>query len=395
MLTDMQIRKAKPAAKPRKLTDGGGLFLFIPPNGSKLWRQAYRFGSKQLLLSHGAYPDVSLIAARAARDAARDLLTRGIDPRLARKNDVGGNTLGEIAGEYLSKVESEGEAPATLSKKRWLLEFLLPAFKDRAIASITAPELLNVLRKAQGREIYETTRRLRSFFGQLARYAIATGRCERDVSADLRGALISPKVTHRPAITDPAQVGGLLRAIDGYAGATTTRIALRLAAYTFIRPGELRHADWGEIKPDRAVWIISEHRAKMRREHRVPLSRQALELLAELRKLTGHSKYLFPAIHTSLRPISENTLNVALRRMGFEQDEMCSHGFRSIASSLLNESGKWNPDAIERQLGHQEANQVRKAYARAEYWDERVRMMQWWADYLDNLRDERPDKIAA
>jgi integrase len=335
-----------------------------------------------------------LAQARKARDAAKDLLTRGIDPRLSRKTVIGGNTFGEIAQEYITKVESEGKADATLTKKRWLLDFLLPEFENRPIDSITAPELLKVLRRAESREIYETTRRLRAFFGQIARYAIATGRCVRDVSADLRGALISPVVTHRPAITDPAEVGRLLQAIDSYRGATTTRIALTLLALTFVRPGELRHAEWCEIGTD--TWTIPGHRTKMRREHKVPLSKQTLELLAELKRLTGHSQFLFPAIHTSVRPISENTLNAALRRLGYEQDEMCSHGFRSIAASLLNESGKWHPDAIERQLAHQDANQVRKAYARAEYWDERVQMMRWWSDYLRDLREKgKASRLAA
>jgi integrase len=381
MLTDMLIRKVKPAPTAQKLSDGGGLFLFVPPTGSKLWRQAFRLNGRQLLLSHGAYPAVSLADARKARDTAKDLLARGIDPRL--KNDVGGDTFGEIAKEYLAKVASEGKTLSTLNKKRWQLEFLRE-FEARPISSITAPELLKVLRRAQGREIYETTRRVRSIFSQIARYAIATGRCERDVSADLKGALIAPQVTHRPAITNPKKVGELLTAIDSYDGAAITRLGLQLLALTFVRPGELRQAEWTEIDGD--VWVIPAHRTKMRREHKVPLSKQALAIIEELRAITGNGKYLFPCLFTPQRPMSENTLNVALRRLGYQQTEMTSHGFRAMAASLLNESGKWHPDAIERQLGHQEANAVRRAYQRAEFWDERVKMMQWWSDYLHGLK---------
>ena len=231
---------------------------------------------------------------------------------------------------------SEGKASATLTKKRWLLDFL-KEFEGRPISSITAPELLKVLRRAQGREIFETTRRLRSFFGQIARYAIATGRCERDVSADLHGALIAPQVTHRAAITNPKKVGELLTAIDAYDGAAITRLGLQLLALTFVRPGELRQAEWTDIDGD--VWVIPATRTKMRREHRVPLSKQALKVIEELRGITGRGKYLFPCLFTPQRPMSENTLNVALRRMGYSQDEMCSHGFRSIAAIAIKSAG--------------------------------------------------------
>jgi integrase len=382
MLTDMQIRKAKPTEKPQKLSDSGGLFLFVPPTGSKLWRQAFRFNGKQLLLSHGAYPKVSLTDARKARDEAKDKLSRGIDPRV--KVDVGDDTFGAIAQEFLAKVTSEEKSPLTIAKKQYLLG-LLSEFNDRPVASITAPELLKVLRKTEDQRKFETTHRTKSLFSQIARYAIATGRAERDISTDLRGALTTAKVVHRAAITNPKKVGALLRAIDGYDfGATITRLALQLLALTFVRPGELRSAEWSEIDGD--VWIIPASKMKMKREHRVPLSKQALSVIEELRAITGKGKYLFPCLYATQRTMSENTLSQALRRMGYDQDDMTPHGFRAMAATLLNECGKWNPDAIERQLAHTDRNAVRRAYQRAEFWDERKIMMQWWADYLDGLK---------
>jgi integrase len=382
MLTDMAIRKVKPAATPLKISDGQGLYLHVAPTGSKLWRQAFRFNGKQLLLSHGRFPEVSLADARKLRDAAKDMLARGIDPRV--KVDVGGDTFGEVAKDYLAKVTSEEKSPLTIAKKEYLLGFL-SEFNDRPISSITAPELLKVLRRTEAKQHYETTHRTKALFSQIARFAIATGRAERDISADLRGALTTAKVTHRAAITNPKKVGALLRAIDGYDfGATITRLALQLLALTFVRPGELRNAEWSEI--DGNVWVIPATKMKMKREHRVPLSTQALKIIEELRGITGKGKYLFPCLYTSQRTMGENTLSQSLRRMGYEQTEMTPHGFRAMAATLLNESGKWNPDAIERQLAHVDRNGVRRAYQRAEFWDERVRMMQWWADYLDGLK---------
>jgi integrase len=388
-LTDTAIRTTKPRAKLFKLTDSGGLHLLVKPNGAKLWRLAYRFGGKQKALALGAYPIVSLAEARSARDAARKLLATSVDPSVKRKLDKqsAAVTFRGIGEELLDKLEREGRAPATLTKMRWLLELAFPFIGQRPIAEITTPELLLVLRQAEARGRYETARRLRSTCGMVFRYAIATARAERDPSSDLRGALTTPKVTHRAAILEPNAIGGLLRAIDEYDGQATIRAALRLAPLVFVRPGELRHAEWKEFYFDKAEWRITAEKMKMRRPHRVPLSSQALVILRELQLVTGTSRWLFPSVRSLLRTISENTLNAALRRLGYGKDEMTSHGFRAMAATRLAEMGRWSPGAIDRQLAHEEQNAVRRAYTYGvEYWPERVEMMQVWADYLDELR---------
>jgi integrase len=320
----------------------------------------------------------------------RSFLARSIDPSAQRKSDRRaeiGNSFQEVAEELLAKVEREGRAEVTLSKKRWLLAFAFPAFGDRPVGEITAHDLLSLLREIEGRGLFETAKRLRSTCGMVFRYAIATRRAERDPSADLRGALTTHQVIHRAAIVDPAKIGPLLRAIEGFDGQTVTRLALRLAPHVYVRPGELRQAEWDEFDLDGAIWRIPPEKMKMRRAHRVPLSRQSVDIVRELKKITGDGRWLFPSVRTSLRPISENTLNAGLRRLGCSSAEMCTHGFRSMAATRLNEMGCWNPNAIERQLAHQEANAVRRAYTHgAEFWSERVEMMQAWSDYLDQLR---------
>jgi integrase len=391
MLKDISVRNVKPSAKPQKLSDGGGLHLLVQPNGSKLWRLAYRFEGKQKTLALGVYPAVSLSDARTGRDEARKLLARSIDPSVQRKSDrraATGNSFQAVAEELIAKVEREGRAQVTLDKKRWLLAFAYPAFGDRPVGEVTAHDLLALLREIEGRGLFETAKRLRSTCGMIFRFAIATQRAERDPSADLRGALTTHQVIHRAAIVEPAKIGPLLRAIEGFDGQTVTRLALRLVAHVFVRPGELRQAEWEEFDIDAAVWSIPAAKMKMRRAHRVPLSRQSVNIVRELKNITGDGRWLFPSVRTSLRPLSENTLNSALRRLGYASSEMCAHGFRTMAATRLNEMGQWNPDAIERQLAHQEANSVRRAYIHgAEYWPERVRMMQVWSDYLDELRD--------
>jgi integrase len=391
MLTDTRVRSAKPGERPVKLSDSGGLHLLIQPSGSKLWRLAYRFAGKQKTLALGAYPIVSLADARSKREEAKRHLAREIDPSAQRKaNRLAGNdgSFRAIAKEVVAKLEREGRAQATLTKKRWLLDFAFPAFGDRPVAQVTARELFALLREIERRGLYETAKRLRSTCGMVFRHAIATGRAEHDPSVDLRGALTTHQVSHRAAIVDPAGIGALLRAIDGFDGQPTTHAALRLAAYVFVRPGELRHAEWKEFDVEVAVWCISAEKTKMRRPHRVPLARQSLAILNDLQDITGGGRWLFPSVRTFARPISENTLNAALRRLGYASDAMSTHGFRAMASTRLNEMGRWNPDAIERQLAHQEANAVRRAYTHnAEYWSERVSMMQAWADYLDELRE--------
>jgi integrase len=392
-LTAIAIKSAKRRRKPYKLTDGDGLYLAVMPNGSRYWRMNYRFLGKQKTLSFGVWPDTGLADARAQRDAARKLLARGGDPGEQIKLDriaatvAAANSFQAIAEEWLAKAERENRSAVTMKKLRWLTTFLNGSIGKRPIASISAQELLVVLRKMESKGRYETAKRLRSTCSQIFRYAIATARADRDVAADLRGALIAPQPVHRPAITDPKGVGGLLRAIEAFEGHVNTKVALRLLSHVFVRPGELRHAEWADINLEKAIWLIPPHKTKMRRPHAIPLSRQAIEILSSIEHDASYSPFLFPSLRSTDRPMSENTINAALRRMGFAQDEMTGHGFRATAATLLNEMGQWHPDAIERQLAHCDNNAVRRAYTRGEYWDERVRMMQHWSDHLDFLRD--------
>ena len=392
MLNDTRIRQAKPSERDYKLTDCEGLQLLVRPSGSKLWRLAYRFAGKQKQLALGAYPTVTLAEARDRRDAARKLLANGKDPGLERRlakiaAAAGGNSFREVAEEFLEKRAREGRAEIILNKARWLLAPAFKSFGNRPVGEITAPELLQALRTFEQRGCYESARRMRTVAGMVLRYAIATGRAERDISLDLRGALTAPTVKHRAAITEPSQVGALMRAIEGYTGHATTRMALQLAVLLFVRPGELRHARWREIDLEKAVWDVPATTMKMNRPHRVPLARQAIAILRDLQQITGQGEFLFPATTTVRRPMSENTLNAALHRLGYGKERICAHGLRTTASTLLNEMGRWNPDAIERQLAHKEKNEVRHAYMHAaEFWAERVEMMQAWADYLDQLR---------
>lgn len=392
-LTAIAIKSAKGRDKPYKLTDGDGLYLAVMPNGSRYWRMNYRFLGKQKTLSFGVWPDTGLADARAQRDAARKLLARGEDPGERIKLDriaatvAAANSFKAIAEEWLAKAERENRSAVTMKKLRWLTTFLNGSIGKRPIASISAQELLVVLRKMESKSRYETAKRLRSTCSQIFRYAIATARADRDVAADLRGALISPQPMHRPAITDPQGVGGLLRAIEAFEGHPNTKVASRLLPHVFIRPGELRHAEWADLDLEKAIWLIPPHKTKMRRSQAIPLSRQALEILASIEHDASYSPFLFPSLRSTDRPMSENTINAALRRMGFAQDEMTGHGFRAMAATLLNEMGLWHSDAIERQLAHCDNNAVRRAYARGEYWDERVRTMRHWSDYLDFLRD--------
>jgi integrase len=390
-LTDLACRNAKPAEKLKKLSDMGGLQLWIFPNGSKLWRYAYRFRGRQKLLALGRYPDLALSSARTERDRARALVKDGTDPCHKKKlerieREFPGDSFEEVAKEYVAKLRREGRAEVTLEKVEWVLSFALPVLGPMSVRSIRPIEILAVLRGVEGKGRYETARRLRSTIGAVCRYAVATARAETDPTAPLQGALTAPKVKSRAAVTDPKAFGAMLRAIDGFTGQKTTRVALQLMALLFPRPGELRAAKWSEFDLDTAIWTIPAERTKMRRAHRVPLSRQALAILTDLRALTSCSEYAFHSTWTIKRCLCENTMNMALRRLGYGQDEMTSHGFRASAATLLNEAGHWSADAIERQLAHVESNDVRRAYTRGEHWDERVKMMQWWADYLDQLR---------
>ena len=393
MLTDNAVKGAKPRDKAFKLTDGQGMYLLVSPDGRRYWRLDYRFGGKRGTFAIGVYPQVSLAQARAKRNEVRELLAEGVDPSAKRKlaKVVGilpaDDCFKAVAEEWLTKSEAEGRSESTMHKLRWILEFANPLIGHRRISEVTAPELLAVLRTVEVRGRHETARRLRSTCGSVFRYAVATGRAQRDVSMDLRGALITPKVTHRAAVVDPKEVGQLLRAIAGHSSQPTVEAALRMIPHVFVRPGELRHAEWSEFDVQSAIWTIPAAKTKMRRAHRVPLSMQVLGIIEALRPISGKGKYLFPSIRSAARPISDNTINAALRRLGYDKTQMTAHGFRAMASTLLNEMVKWHPDAIERQLAHVEGNDVRRAYARGEHWDERVRMMQDWSDYLDSLRD--------
>jgi integrase len=391
-LNDLAIKRAKPGAKIIKLSDGGGLQLWITPDGAKRWRMAYRFGGVQKTLAIGVYPTIGLKEAREAREAARKTLARGQDLSQAKrdakeataaKNE---NTFAAVAAELTEKKRRDGKAAATLKKFAWFMSFAFPSLGARPINEITARDVLAVLKDVESRGVHETARKLRTAIGDVFRYGIATARAENDPTTALRGALVTPTVTPRAAIVAPNSFGALLRAIEDYQGAPETRAALKLLALTFVRPGELRAAQWAEFDLESATWEIPAGRMKMRKPHRVPLAPRAVAILQELRKLTGNDRFLFPSVRSMARCMSENTLNAALRRMGFRNEDMTSHGFRASASSMLNESGLWHADAIERQLAHVERDSVRRAYARAEFWNERVKMMAWWADRCEALR---------
>ena len=391
-LTEVQIRAAKPREKAYKLFDERGLFLLVTPGADsyrgRLWRLRYRYAKVEKLLSLGNYPDISLKRAREKRDEARRLLADGIDPSARRKSDqqAKSETFEAIAREWL-EMRAKTSAAITMQKARWLLEMVFPRIGKRPIREITAPELLSALRRIESRGHHETAHRAKQKCGQVFRYAIVTGRAERDVTADLRGALVPVVSRNHASLTDPAEVGSLLRAIDGYEGQPITAAALKLAPLVFVRPGELRGARWSEFDLDNAEWRIPAERMKMGELHIVPLSRQAIAILRELRELTGggFGELVFPSLLSLDRPMSNNTVNTALRRLGYAKEQMTGHGFRSMASTLLNEQG-FPPDVIELQLAHAERNKVRAAYNKAQRLAERRKMMQTWSDYLDGLR---------
>jgi integrase len=385
-LTEARIRSAKPKAKPYKLRDGGGLYLLITPSDSRQWRLRYRVSGRESMAGLGTYPATSLKAARARRDEMRLTLEAGKDPaaerRAARVRST--NTFEVVAREWLAK---QPFAPKTMQKATWTFDDLLyPYIGRRPIAGLTPPELLEVFRRLEKRGKHETAHRAKQRVGQVIRYAIATGRAERDPTADLRGALAPVRVINRPALTEPREVAQLLRAIHGYRGHPVVEAAFKLAPLVFVRPGELRAAEWSEINLDAAEWRIAAHRMKMRLQHLVPLSSQVVAILRDIHALTGRGRYVFPSPRTSQRPLSDNALTAALRRIGYTGDQMTWHGFRAMASTLLNEQG-YAPDVIELQLAHQERNEVRAAYNRAQRMHERRKMMQGWADYLDALRE--------
>ncbi|HKR44059.1 MAG TPA: integrase arm-type DNA-binding domain-containing protein [Paraburkholderia sp.] len=389
MLTDQAIRSAKPAESPYKMADGNGLTLLIKPNGSKLWRFRYRFDGLEKTLALGTYPDTSVKLARHKRDEARQLLAKGVDPSERRQAEkvADANTFESVAREWLT-IQEKKLAAATYAKAVWTLETLIfPFIGNRPINEIKAADVLKLLQRIENRGLHETAHRARQRCGQVFRYGVVTERCEHDITADLRGALAPVVTAHHASVTEPEKIGQLLRDIESYRGNSVTWYALRLAAHMFVRPGELRHAEWSEfdLEGKEPCWRIPASKMKMREAHIVPLSRQVVAWLKELHGLTGKGSLVFPSLHSTQRPISENTVNMALRRMGYDNETMTGHGFRSMASTSLNEHG-WHPDVIELQLAHAERNKVRSAYNRAQRLPERRAMMQHWSDYLDELR---------
>ena len=395
-LTDVAIRNAKPGAKAIKLADGNGMFLLVTPAGGKLWRLKFRIDGREKLLAIGAYPEIGLGEARRRREEARELIALGKDPSREKQREKvrariqAADTFGAICNEYCEKRRRDGAkgwAPATAIRSEYLLSLVCGSIGKLPIGEIEPADVLTAIRRIEGKGKLESARRSLQLAGAVFRYAVATARLPSDPTRDLRGALTAPTVNHYGAITDAKKVSQLLRAIDDYEGSGITKLALQIAPHVFVRPGELRHAEWSEVDLDGALWIIPAGKMKMRKAHHIPLSRQAVELFREAQAITGPAGFVFPSIRTRTRPMSENTINAGLRRLGYSTDEMTAHGFRAMASTLLNESGKWNPDAIERSLAHADANQVRAAYHRGAHWAERVEMAQWWGDFLDTLRN--------
>ena len=401
-LTDAKLRALKPTGKTQKISDGGGLYIHLSPAGGKLWRLFYRFSGKQKTLALGKYPDVSLVEARKRRDEARELLGQGIDPGEKKKEGKAAAVAAElakamtyevVAREWFAKY-SQGWTESNRTKILARQENdVFPFLGSLSIGEITAPEVLAVARRIEERGAVDTAHRAMQDCSRIFRYAVATGRGERDPVADLKGALSPARSTSYASIKEPKAIGALLRDIDAYSGNLIVRAALRLAPYVFVRPGELRRAEWAEFNLEAAEWRIPAEKMKMRVVHIVPLARQVAEILHDLMQYTGSGRYLFPSMRANSAPISDMTLLAGLRRLGYGKEEMTMHGFRSMASTLLNELG-YNSDWIERQLAHGERNSVRAAYNYAEYLPERRRMMQEWADYLDSLRGQSDQQSA-
>ena len=388
-LTDTAAKHAKPKSKQYRLTDGAGMYLLIKPSGKKYWRLDYSIHGNRKTFAIGIYPQVSLADAREQRMSAKKLIKNGIDPVLYRQEKKhidtvsAGNTFGGIAEEWFFKQDQWTDGHKRTVRSR-LNRDILPYIKKRPINELNAPEVLRIFRRIENRGAIETARRCKTICSQVFRYAIASGFCDQDPTVSLSGALKTHKSKRMAAITDPACAGELMRAVSGYQGDIITRCALQLSALTFVRPGELRHAEWSEINWIKQEWLIPAEKMKMRRDHTVPLSDQGILVLQEIHPLTGDGMYVFPSLRTGSRPMSNNTVLGALRRMGFTKDEMTPHGFRSMASTLLHENN-WNHEIIELQLAHARKDQVSAAYDRSRRLPERKKMMQWWSDYLGEL----------
>lgn len=392
-LTENRLRTLKPKDKSYKVADHRGLYIEVTPSGGKLWRFRYRIGNVEKKLAIGPYPEINLKQARNAADAARHSVAEGGDPAFEKRKKkirdefLSAQTFEAVAREYIEQMMvKNGLAQATLVKANYFLEQLTPSIGNRPIHDIEPFEVLAPLKRLEATGKHETAKKCRSFAGRVFRYGVATTRCKSDPTAMLKGALVTPRAQHYAAILEPKELGGLLRAIDDYTGYLVTKYALQIAPHVFVRPGELRHAEWREIDLEDGVWKIPAGKMKARRPHAVPLSKQVVGYLTELASMLGTEGYVFPSARSGIRPMSENTLNAAFRRMGYSKEELTAHGLRATASTFLNESGLWNPDAIERALAHGDSNVVRGIYHRGKHWDERVRMAQWWSDYLDELR---------
>lgn len=393
-LTATQIKNAKPREKPYKLSDGEGMYLLVAAKGGKSWRLKYRIDGKEKLLSLGVYPEVSLRDARERRADARKAVAAGIDPsakkQAEKRAQTAADTFEAVAREWIDARRGEWSVSNKHQVTRRLERDAFPWIGQTKVHELEPPEVLQMLRRIEGRGAIETAHRVKQLVGQVMRFAVATGRAQRDPTPDLQGALKTRRVRRYASIINPGEIGPLLRDIDGYAGQYATRCALQLAPMVFVRPGELRKAEWGEFDLEGGEWRIPASRMKMEAPHIVPLATQAVDILRDLKPLTGRGRYVFPGTRSNDRPMSENTINAALRRLGYDKDQMTGHGFRSMASTRLNEQG-WNRDAIERQLAHAERDNVRAAYNYAEHLAERRRMMQVWADYLESLK-AKPDR---
>jgi integrase len=395
VLTETAIRKAKPSTRAQRLFDGGGLYLEVAPSGSKWWRQKYRFDNKEKRLAHGTYPDVSLAQARERREEARKLLVAGIDPGEHRKavkaarEERSANSFEVVAREWHTKQKARWVDSHSDKIMLRLVNDVFPWLGKRPIADITARELLATVNRVADRGAVDSAHRILQNCCPVFRYAIVSGRAENNPAASLRGALPPAQKAHMAAIIDPVAIGGLLRAIDGYSGSFITRCALQLAPLVFVRPGELRQAEWAEIDLGAAEWSLPAGKMKMREPHLVPLSRQAVGILEELQPLTGHGRYVFPGGRSPRRPMSNNAILAALRRMGFAKDEMSGHGFRAMARTILDETLHFRPDYIEHQLAHAVRDPNGRAYNRTAHLAERRKMMQAWADYLDVLKSDQ------
>ncbi|MBB5188922.1 integrase [Zhongshania antarctica] len=389
-LTDPAVKLAKPKDKPYRLTDGEGMYLEVSPKGGKYWRMKYRFGGKEKRLSIGVYPATSLKKARQLREQARQHLSNGVDPSALKQitkltnTTAAANSFKLVALEWFSKQKPIWAENHWSKVERMMERDLFPFLGSRPLNEITPPELLAVLRKIESRGALESAKRTKQIAGQIFRYGVATGRCERDPAQDLNGALANPIKKHRSAITDPKLVGPLLNALDGYQGTAVVNAAIRLAPLTFVRPGELRKAKWAEIDLDKAEWRY--YVTKTKSDHIVPLCKQAIDILRELQPLTCNSEYVFPSARTLRRPMSDNAVLSAMRRMGIGKDEMCGHGFRAMARTILDEELHFRPDWIEHQLAHAVKDVHGRAYNRTAHLPERKKMMQAWADYLDSLK---------